>query len=81
MHLAARGILRSSAHVHLVALQQDALLQRPIQRCGRITAIPVLAGLHHNYADMIFGREGDEPRDRVTSLTKGTTGTKRVLLV
>jgi transposase InsO family protein len=36
------------ARTHL-ALQKDAPLRRPIQRFGRIAAIPVLAGLHHQY--------------------------------
>ena len=36
-------------HTHL-ALQKDATLHRAIQRSGVIVAIPILAGLHHQYA-------------------------------
>ena len=36
-------------HTHL-ALQKDAPLHRAIQRSGVIVAIPILAGLHHQYA-------------------------------
>jgi hypothetical protein len=36
-------------HTHL-ALQKDAPLQRAVQRSGVIVAIPILAGLHHQYA-------------------------------
>jgi hypothetical protein len=32
-----------------LALQKDAPLQRSVQRFGRISAIPVLAGLHHQH--------------------------------
>jgi len=38
----------NQTRTHL-ALQKDAPLQRPAQRFGRIAAIPVLAGLHHQY--------------------------------
>jgi len=31
------------------ALNKDAPLQRPVQRFGRVAAVPVLAGLHHQY--------------------------------
>jgi hypothetical protein len=33
-----------------LALQKDASLHRAIQRSGVIVAIPILAGLHHQYA-------------------------------
>jgi hypothetical protein len=36
-------------HTHL-ALQKDAPLHRAVQRSGVIVAIPILAGLHHQYA-------------------------------
>jgi transposase InsO family protein len=36
------------ARPHL-ALQKDAPLRRAVQRVGCIVAIPVLAGLHHQY--------------------------------
>ena len=32
-----------------LALHKDAPLRRAVQRFGRIVAIPVLAGLHHQY--------------------------------
>ena len=38
----------NQTRTHL-ALQKDAPQQRPVQQFGRITAIPVLAGLHHRY--------------------------------
>ena len=38
----------NQARTHL-ALQQDAPLHRAIQRSGTILAIPILAGLHHQY--------------------------------
>jgi transposase InsO family protein len=38
----------NQARTHL-ALQKDAPVNRAVQRFGRIIAIPVLAGLHHQY--------------------------------
>ena len=38
----------NQARTHM-ALQKDAPLQRAVQRSGSIAAIPVLAGLHHQY--------------------------------
>jgi transposase InsO family protein len=38
----------NQTRTHL-ALQKDAPLHRPAQQFGRVTAIPVLAGLHHRY--------------------------------
>jgi hypothetical protein len=38
----------NEARTHL-ALQKDAPLHRAIQRSGAIVAIPILAGLHHQY--------------------------------
>jgi transposase InsO family protein len=32
-----------------LALQKDAPLHRAVQRSGAIVAIPILAGLHHQY--------------------------------
>jgi hypothetical protein len=32
-----------------LALQKDAPLHRAVQRSGVIVAIPILAGLHHQY--------------------------------
>jgi hypothetical protein len=46
-HLAFEGVERT----HL-ALHKDCPLERPIQRFGSVVAIPVLAGLHHQYARM-----------------------------
>jgi transposase InsO family protein len=39
------------ARPHL-ALQKDAPLRRAVQQVGSIVAIPVLAGLHHQYVRM-----------------------------
>jgi transposase InsO family protein len=47
--LSAYAIYYNQARTHL-ALQKDAPLKRSIQRFGRIATIPVLAGLHHQYA-------------------------------
>ena len=38
----------NQARTHL-ALQKDAPLHRAVQRSGAIVAIPILAGLHHQY--------------------------------
>jgi transposase InsO family protein len=38
----------NQTRTHL-ALQKDAPLRRAAQRSGRIVAIPVLSGLHHQY--------------------------------
>jgi transposase InsO family protein len=38
----------NQARPHL-ALQKDAPLHRAVQRSGAIVAIPILAGLHHQY--------------------------------
>jgi hypothetical protein len=38
----------NQARTHL-ALQKDAPLHRAVQRSGAIIAIPILAGLHHQY--------------------------------
>jgi hypothetical protein len=38
----------NQARTHL-ALQKDAPLRRAVQRSGAIVAIPILAGLHHQY--------------------------------
>jgi hypothetical protein len=38
----------NQTRTHL-ALNKDASLQRPVQSFGRIAAVPVLAGLHHQY--------------------------------
>ena len=38
----------NQTRTHL-ALNKDAPLQRPVQRSGGVAAIPVLAGLHHQY--------------------------------
>jgi len=46
--LSAYAPYYNQTRTHL-ALQKGAPLQRPTQRFGRITAIPVLAGLHHQY--------------------------------
>ena len=46
--LSAYATYYNQARTYL-ALQKDAPLQRAAQPFGRITAIPVLAGLHHQY--------------------------------
>src|SRR5664280_2088838 len=37
-----------------LALQKDAPLHRAIQRSGAVVAIPILAGLHHQYVRVWF---------------------------
>jgi transposase InsO family protein len=49
--LCAYAAYYNQARTHL-ALQKNAPIKRPVQRFGRIIAIPVLAGLHHQYARM-----------------------------
>ena len=39
-----------SSYMACLALQKDAPLHRAVQRSGVIVAIPILAGLHHQYA-------------------------------
>src|SRR6188472_728262 len=46
--LSAYAAYYNQARTHL-ALQKDAPLHRAVQRSGTILAIPVLAGLHHQY--------------------------------
>jgi hypothetical protein len=46
--LASYAVYYNKARTHL-ALQQDAPLHRSVQRSGAIVAIPILAGLHHQY--------------------------------
>jgi len=46
--LSAYAAYHNQARTHL-ALQKDAPLHRAIQRSGTIVAIPILAGLHHQY--------------------------------
>ena len=41
----------NQARTHL-ALQKDAPLHRAVQRSGAIVALPILAGLHHQYVRM-----------------------------
>ena len=47
--LCAYAAYYNQARTHL-ALQKNAPIKRRVQRFGRIIAIPVLAGLHHQYA-------------------------------
>lgn len=47
--LCAYAAYYNQARTHL-ALQKNAPIRRRVQRFGRIIAIPVLAGLHHQYA-------------------------------
>ena len=46
--LASYAAYYNQARTHL-ALQNDAPLHRAVQRSGVIIAIPILAGLHHQY--------------------------------
>ena len=46
--LALYAAFYNQARTHL-ALQKDAPLHRAVQRSGAIVAIPILAGLHHQY--------------------------------
>jgi hypothetical protein len=46
--LSAYAAYYNQARTHL-ALQKDAPLHRAVQRSGVIVAIPILAGLHHQY--------------------------------
>jgi hypothetical protein len=46
--LASYAAYYNQARTHL-ALQKDAPLRRAVQRSGVIVAIPILAGLHHQY--------------------------------
>jgi transposase InsO family protein len=46
--LASYTAYYNQARTHL-ALQKDAPLHRAVQRYGVIVAIPILAGLHHQY--------------------------------
>jgi transposase InsO family protein len=47
--LSAYAVYYNQTRTHL-ALNKDCPLERPIQRFGSVAAIPVLAGLHHQYA-------------------------------
>ena len=49
--LTAYAAYYNQTRTHL-ALHKDCPLERPIQRFGSVVAIPVLAGLHHQYARM-----------------------------
>jgi transposase InsO family protein len=46
--LSAYAAYYNQARTHL-AIQKDAPLRRAVQRSGAIVAIPILAGLHHQY--------------------------------
>jgi transposase InsO family protein len=46
--LSAYAAYYNQARTHL-ALQKDVPLHRTVQRSGAIVAIPILAGLHHQY--------------------------------
>ena len=51
--LASYAVYYNQVRTHL-ALQKDAPLHRPVQRSGAVVAIPILAGLHHQYVRMWF---------------------------
>jgi hypothetical protein len=46
--LSAYAVYYNQMRTHL-ALQKDAPLHRAVQRSGVLVAIPILAGLHHQY--------------------------------
>jgi hypothetical protein len=46
--LSAYAAYYNHTRTHL-ALQKDAPMQRAVQRTGKIAAIPILGGLHHEY--------------------------------
>jgi transposase InsO family protein len=46
--LASYAAYYNQTRTHL-ALQKDAPLRRAVRRSGAIVAIPILAGLHHQY--------------------------------
>jgi hypothetical protein len=46
--LASNAAYYNQARTHL-ALQKDAPFHREVQRSGVVVAIPILAGLHHQY--------------------------------
>ena len=46
--LSAYAAYYNQMRTHL-ALQKDAPLHRAVQRSGELVAIPILAGLHHQY--------------------------------
>ena len=41
----------NEVRTHL-SLFKDSPVQRPVQRCGQISAQPILGGLHHQYCRM-----------------------------
>jgi hypothetical protein len=51
--LSAYAAYYNRARPHL-ALEKDAPLRRAVQRVGSIVAIPVLAGLHHQYVGVVI---------------------------
>jgi hypothetical protein len=51
--LASYAAYYNQTRTHL-ALQKDAPLRRAIRRSGAIVAIPILAGLHHQYVRIWF---------------------------
>ena len=57
--LASYAAYYNQTRTHL-ALQKDAPLRRAVQRSGAIVAIPILAGLHHQYIGYDF-RKGQVP--------------------
>jgi transposase InsO family protein len=49
--LSAYAAYYNQARTHL-ALGKDAPLHRAVQRSGAIVAVPILAGLHHQYVQI-----------------------------
>jgi transposase InsO family protein len=50
----------NETRTHL-ALNKDASLQRLVQQFGKIAAVPVLAGLHHQYVRILFSEKTSAP--------------------
>jgi hypothetical protein len=44
----SQALLYNESHTHL-SLKKDAPIPRDAQRVGRVLALPILGGLHHQY--------------------------------
>jgi hypothetical protein len=70
--LSAYATYYNQTRTHLT-LQKDAPSGRSVQRVGRMVAISILSGLHHQYArDMIFGKDRDYVVAALTTLRRQT---------
>jgi hypothetical protein len=90
--LSAYAAYHNQARTHL-ALQKDAPFHRVVQRSGAIVAIPILAGLHHQYVHlhsalpcnqnnvtMLHGRQGARGIGTRLRIADGTVpnGSRRI---